>query len=324
MTATIQPAEWLRHIDREYLSTYIRGGGTAIKFAVPMEDGLRADLFAGLAVIGNRAGYLAVNINAAETKVHMVDELFFRTAEQIPWTKLSRMAIAKIAAESGYSWADNGDEPLYGRLAEENRLEPQLLLIEMKQAIWKKVFKQRNLSKDFRVAMTHLCIAELTGGPDGATAIQALTDWLTGRNRAVSAVKPFQIFRKINRATGRHFYESLANWVRFAGYPGMVILLDAQRVTLARNPKDNGLFYSKAAVMDSYEVLRQFIDAADQLNGCLLTVVPDIAFLEDHEHGRGIGAYNALKFRVFDEVRDKRLVNPMTSLARISASERGV
>ncbi len=323
MTATIQPAEWLRYIDKEYLSTYIRGGGTAIKFAVPMEDGLRVDLFAGLAAIGNRAGYLAVNINAAETKVHMVDELFFRTAEQIPWTKLSRMAIAKIAVETGYSWVDKADGPLYGHLAEANQVEPQLLLMELKQAIWKKVFKQRNLSKDFRVAMTHLCIAELSGGPDGATAVQVLTEWLTGRNRAVSAVKPFQIFRKISRATGRHFYESLANWVRFAGYPGMVILLDAERVTLARNPRDNGLFYSKAAVLDTYEVLRQFIDAADQLNGCFLAVVPDIAFLEDQGQGRGIGAYEALKFRVFDEVRDKRLVNPMASLARISSSERG-
>lgn len=322
MTATIRPAEWLRFIEKEYLATYIRGGGSAIKFAVPMEDGLRSDLVGGLAAIGERSGYLVVKIDAGATKVHMVDELFFQTAEQMPWSKLSRKAIAAIAVESGYSWADKPNGPLYRHLAEANQVEPQMLLLDLKQAIWKKVFKQRNLSKDFRVAMTHLCIAELSGGQDGATAIQVLTDWLTGRNKAVSAVKPFQIFRRINRATGRYFYESLANWVRFAGYPGIVIVLDAERLMLARNPRDNGLFYSKAAVLDTYEVLRQFIDGADQLNGCFMTVVPALAFLEDQ--ARGIGAYEALKFRVFDEVRDKHLVNPMASLTRISANVRGM
>jgi hypothetical protein len=319
--ASIQPAEWLRHIGKEYLDTFIRDGGAAIKFAVPMDNALRPDLFEGLAAIGDQAGYLVVKINATETKVHMVDEIFFRIAEQIPWPILSRRVIAKLAAESGYSWVDSVDGPLYRDLADENHIDSQLLLLDLKKAIGNKVFKQNNLSKDFRVAMTHLCIAELSGGQDGATTIKALTDWLTGRNKAVSAVKPFQIFRKINRATARFFFESLVHWVRIAGYPGIVILLDAQRVMVARNPHDYGLFYSKAAVLDTYELLRQFIDATDQLDGCFITVVPDIAFLEDHS--RGIGAYEALKFRVFDEIRDKHLVNPMASLARISANVQG-
>jgi hypothetical protein len=63
-------------------------------------------------------------------------------------------------------------------------------------------------------------------------------------------------------------------------------------------------------------VLRQFIDGADQLTGCMLVVVPAVSFLEDHT--RGLGAYEALKFRVFDEVRDRRFVNPMASLVRLS------
>ena len=321
MTASIQPAEWLRYIGSEYLTTFIRDGGSAIKFAVPLDDALRVDLFDGLAAISDQAGYLVVKINAAETKVHMVDEIFFRTAEQIPWHILGCKVIAKLAAESGYSWVDAVDGPLYRGLADENQVDPQMLLLDLKKALGNKVFKQHSLSKDFRVAMTHLCIAELSGGQDGATTIKVLIEWLTGRNKAVSAVKPFQIFRKINRATARYFFESLVHWVRFAGYSGIVILVDAQRVMLARNPHDYGLFYSKAAVLDTYEVLRQFIDAADQLEGCFITVVPDIAFLEDHT--RGIGAYEALKFRVFDEIRDKHLVNPMASLARISATVQG-
>lgn len=319
MTASIQPAEWLRFAEQEYLGSFIRDGGSAIKFAVPFDDALRPVLFSGLAGISDRAGYLVVMMNAAETRIHLVDEIFFRTAEQVPWHILSQKVIARLAAECGYSWVDNADAPLYQRLAERNQVDPQMLLLDLKKAIGNKVFKQHSLSRDFRVAMTHLCLAELAGGQDGEITIKVLTDWLTGHNKAVSAVKPYQIFRKINRATARYFFQSLIHWLRLAEYPGMVMLLDAQRVMLARNPRDAGFFYSKAAVLDSYEVLRQFIDGADQLEGCFIVVIPHIDFLQDHT--RGLSAYEALKFRVFDEIRDKSLVNPMASLVRIAATQ---
>ncbi len=322
MTASIGAGEWLGFTQREYLATFLREGGSAVKFAVPLEEGLRDALIDGIADIADKAGYLVVKIHAAETKVHMADEIFFRAASQVPWRTLSQMAIARLAAESGYAWVEDGDEPLYLRLAAKNGIDPQLLLLDLKKAIGEKVLKQRNLSRDFLVAMTQLCIAELGGGPDGATATGAITDWLTGRNKAVSAVKPYQIYRKINRATARYFFESTVHWLRFAGYPGMVAILDAQRITLApRQPRDERLYYSKAAVLDAYEVLRQFIDGTDRLEGFFLAAIPDAAFLEDE--ARGLSAYEALKFRVFDEVRDRNLVNPMASLARIGASGRG-
>jgi hypothetical protein len=71
-------------------------------------------------------------------------------------------------------------------------------------------------------------------------------------------------------------------------------------------------------MFDAYEVLRQFIDATDELKGLLMILTPTIEFLDLDSGGRGLGAYEALKFRVFDEVRDQRLVNPMTSLVRIA------
>jgi hypothetical protein len=197
-----------------------------------------------------------------------------------------------------------------------------MLLLELKQAIGRRVFKEHKLSKDFRVAMTHMCLAQLSGGQDGATTTKVLVEWLTGRNKAISVLKPYQIFRKINRATARYFFQAMVEWIRMAGYPGVVIILDAARVMLARNPHDQNHHYTKAAVLDAYEVLRQFIDGADELTGCFLVVVPAASFLEDHN--RGLGAYEALKFRVFDEVRDRRLVNPMASLVRLSHTPKDV
>ncbi len=321
MTTSITPAEWLSFIDKEYLGAFVRDGGAAIKFAVPLDDAWRLEIFDGLTKLAEQAGYSVIKISAAETRIHMADEIFFRTAEQVPWRLLSRRFVAKLAADSGYVWTDDLDDPLYVRLAERNQVDPQMLLLDLKKAIGEKVLKEPKLSRDFRVAMTHLCIAELSGGQDGATTVQILTDWLTGRNKAISAIKPYHIFRKIHRTTARFFFESMVRWLRATAYPGMVILIDAQRVMLARNPHDLGVFYSKAAVLDTYEVLREFIDGTDNLEGFFMVVVPDVSFLEDQS--RGIGAYEALKFRVFDEIRDRNLVNPMASLARVAASAAG-
>lgn len=321
MTASITPSQWLSFIDREYLGSFVRDGGCAIKFAVPLDEACRPELFDGLTRLAGQAGYSVAKISAAETRIHMADEIFFRTAEQVPWQALSRRFLAKLAADSGYEWTDDAEGPLYIRLAERNQVDPQMLLLDLKKAIGTTVLKERKLSRDFRFAMTHLCTAELTGGEDGATTVRILTDWLTGRNKAVSAVKPYQIFRKIHRTTARFFFQSMVHWLRVTAYPGIVILLDAQRVTLARDPDELGLFYSKAAVMDAYEVLRQFIDAADNLEGFFMVAVPDVGFLEDH--GRGVSAYEALKFRIFDEIHDRNLVNPMASLARIAAAHSG-
>jgi hypothetical protein len=317
VTATITPLEWLNFISREYLGTFVRDGGAAIKFAVPFENSCRPELLDGLARLAEQAGYLVVKISAADTRVHMADEFFFRTAEQLPWQLLTRRFLAKLATGLRYEWTEDLDGPLYMRLAGTNHVDPQMLLLDLKRAIGTTVFKEGRLSRDFRIAMTHLCIAELTGGQDGATTVRILTDWLTGRNKAVSAVKPYNIFRKINRTTARFFFESMVHWLRVTAFPGIAILLDAQRVMLARNPEDPGLFYSKAAVLDTYELLRQFIDGESNLEGFFMVVVPDVSFLEDHS--RGLSAYEALKFRVFDEIHDRNLVNPMASLARIVA-----
>ncbi len=84
------------------------------------------------------------------------------------------------------------------------------------------------------------------------------------------------------------------------------------------------MHYTKAGRLDAYELLRQFVDATDRLRGLLLVVVPAQEFLDDSPVGYGIGEYQALYFRVFDEIRDRELVNPMATLVRLSSTARGV
>ena len=71
--------------------------------------------------------------------------------------------------------------------------------------------------------------------------------------------------------------------------------------------------------MEHYELLREFIDGIDHLDGALFVVVTSSEFLEDgsDRRSRGYGIYQALHTRVMDDVRDHNRVNPIATLIRL-------
>jgi len=319
MSNSLSYQDWIEVVRTEYLDTFIKDGGSAIKFAVPIEDNIRSLMFQRVNRIASELEYLVTEIDSKQTKVHMMDEVFFRIAEQIDWETLAHQVIDNFTKELGYDLPAQGDgRPILKRISDQSGIDVVILRGQLNRQLSEKVFKHRGLAKDFRVAMVQLCMSVISGGSDGANAIQVLTDWLTGRNRRVSAVKPFMIFSPITRTNARHMFESLLNWIHFVGHTGLVLLLDTSRVTVSRNPRDGHFFYTRPSVLDSYEVLRQFIDSVDKLRGCLILVSPDIEFLSEETRDRGYGSYDALKFRVVDEIRDRQIVNPLSSLVRIS------
>ena len=321
MTNSLPCQDWVQTIKTEYLDDFIREGGSAIKFAVPVDAGARPVLFTQLTHAAHDGNYLTAQVDASLTRVHMAHEVFFRIAEQIEWRSIARQVVRQLARECDYDMPeDDGGGPLRAEIAERNEIDPGMVIRVLRPRLSDQVFRHPGLAKDFRVAMTNLCEAELSGGPEGeGTTTDVLTSWLTGRNRRIGPVKPYGIFNTITRTNARHMFESLLNWIRFAGYPGLLVLLDISRVTLNRRVGDGSLYYTRAAVLDAYEVLRQFIDAIERLQGCLIVVSPDVEFLSEEPRERGFGAYDALKFRVVDEIHDRRLVNPMSSLVRLSA-----
>ena len=323
MTNSISYRDWVEFIKTEYLESFIREGGSSIKFAVPMEDGIRPALFRDVKLIAEDLDYWVAEVNSKDTRIHMMHEIFFKIAEQIDWESLAQQVIGNLAKESGYNMPADEGGPLLERIAEQSGIDPILLRGQLNRQLSEQVFRHRGLAKDFRVAMVQLCMAKLSGGEDGANTLQVLTDWLTGRNRRISAVKPYAIFNTINRTNARYMFESLINWVRFVGHSGLLMMLDISRITISRNPRDGYFYYTRASVVDSYEVLRQFIDSIDRLQGCLILVSPDVDFLSEETHERGFGAYEALKFRIVDEVRDRQLVNPMSSLIRLRGDAQG-
>ena len=319
MSDTIPLHDWLRHLDVEYVSTFIKDGGASIKFAV-LEENRKLEFSEVMEGRCTELEYAVVKLDAVETKVHMPQDVFFGLAKQVDWRFLARRMIVRLAGGIGYDV--NAISPsetmnVFGAIAKINGLESQSVLHELRRELETGVTKEYRMDKDFRVAMTSLCLCENVR-PDQEYSGQPLIDWLTGMNTRLSSVKSFFINTGINRTTARHFIESALFWFRHVGYAGSVIVLDHSRILLPKNPKDGSRYYTKAMVMDHYELLREFIDGTDQLAGTLVVIVTNSAFLDEDPRSKGFGIYQALRTRIMDDVRDKHLVNPVASLVRLS------
>ena len=318
---TIPVEDWLRHIDSEYLSTFVKGGGSSVKFAVVSDDALPG-LRDAVAERGAARDYVFVSLDATRLRVHMPQDIFFELARQVDWRSLARRVILRLAAERNYAVEGidpGGDGDVFDAIAGANDLESQFLLSEIRPAIQERVFRNANMARDFRVAMTQLCLQE-GRRLDGEYGGQPLLDWLTGANTRVSPVRQFSIYTGINRTTGRYCIESALHWIRQAGHAGTVILLDNRRVTVVRNPRDGLRYYTRAMAVDHYELLREFVDEVDRLAGTLMLVATGPGFVDDEPgaRSRGFGIYEALKTRVMDDVRDRNRINPVAALVRLS------
>lgn len=315
MSNTIPIQEWLRFIDSEYLSTFIKDGGASVKFAVTPEQ-KKPELYSALKAQCQELDYIFVELDAISSRVHMPQDIFFALAKQIDWRLLARRMVLRLAEERGFivdeiDLTDNS-ENIFRALGHTNSLEARFILQDLRRAIEAKVYKNQQMARDFKVAMTHLCTNMGSG-----ESTQPLLDWLTGVNTRIGNVRTFYIRTSINRTTARHFIESAMYWVRHVGFAGTVVLLDNTRVTVGRNPKDEKRYYTRAMTIDHYELLREFIDDVDRLTGTMITVVTNNDFVDDHSI-RSWKIYPALQTRIMDDVRDRNLINPVAALMRLS------
>ena len=317
-------ADWLDHLDREYLDTFVKEGGSAVKFVVA-DAQCRADLIRQLVRTGEERGYLVLTADAAEHRFHMPQDLFFAMAAQVDWRRAARRFIIRLAQDEGFltdgvdaTQEGAAQEGVFQAIADRAGIHAGFLFTSLTPPLQRRVYSDRNMSKDFRVAMSHLCLHERA--PDQPFQGQAIIDWLTGRNTRMSNVKQYSIFTPVNRTTARHLLRSAFYWFRSAGYTGTMVLLDNERVTERLRPEDGSRYYTRAMTIDHYELLREFIDGADRLPATLMVICSGSYFLdqEDDRQSRGVGIYPALQTRIIDDVRDRTRQNPAAALCRLA------
>ncbi|MHB9130080.1 MAG: BREX system ATP-binding domain-containing protein [Armatimonadota bacterium] len=308
-------SEWVTLLREEYLASFIADGGAAVKIAmIPPE--MRADVMDTVTAAAD--GYLVARVDAAETKVHMIHQLFHAVARQVDWDALAdrwlraRLQANGIVIDPAQPLAD------MDAIARANGLPTPQLFGDVNRLVSNGIMSNFAMCKEFRTAMAMLCLGLVNPHHVTPTDAEVVKQWLVGERCNLGALKRMQIYQRIGRHNARLLLASLAGWAQQVGYRGLVLILDLSVVVDNELALMAPVRYSRAAVLDTYEVLRQCIDDIDELSHFLLVAIATPGLTDPHNTRRNVDNYTALKMRIVDDVHDVRRTNPLNALVRLT------
>jgi hypothetical protein len=315
--------DWIEATEANYLSDFIREGGASVKFAIAMPKESTEKLGNRIRERAVELGYLVSAVDSAKTRISSIDHVFGAIASQIDLTSIVDGLLGTLASANHWTIPDYFDDgAVANQIAEHNQLGVEIVSMDFKRLLQTQVMKNTFLARDFKIAMTQLALARLSGGDQYVVASETIRGWLGGEVKTLAQLKPYMIHAKVSKANARNIFGSFLTGLSLSGFPGLVVTLDiSQLMDPEKNPER--INYTKSALLDAYEVLREFIDATDDLEHLLLVVTAPQSFLDLDTNGRGIGRYQALKARVYDEVRDRNYANPMSALIRVGSENSG-
>lgn len=320
MTTTIKLDEWLPIIKKEYLQDFISKGGSAVKFAIPTNGIETQQLSAEFHKIAGEEGFHYIFVDTAIAQIHKIENLFFAVARQMDWDNLAYDYLRQLLADKHVLPAK--EDFNIEKIAELNGRDVREMHPLINNLLTKHLYRNYDMSQEFRIAMLRLCQHQLDPESVSVELCNLIKSWLKGEKMPISALKTALIFQKIGRHNARHMLFSLSHLLRVTRTKGLVIMLDISRYLKDKRPAepDGTFYYSTTAVLDCYEVLRQFIDGTDESKHLFILVMAPIQFLDPDNVKRGINAYDALKLRIWDEVYDQVRANPLSSLVRIAST----
>jgi hypothetical protein len=322
--ATLSPHDYLDFLAKEYLASYVGRGGAAVKLMVVGGEDTARTLADGLTTLGD--GFAHATVDAAAVRIHMIDQLFAAVARQLDWVSLAGAAVRDAYERVGFPAPlrpGAAPEPTVpdltvAEVAAYHEVDPTELYRSVRRELEHRVLGDVTIGHEFRVAMLRLCQERLGRGDVHEDERAAVLAWLHGHKVPASELRKVSLHTRVARHNARSLLVSLTRWLRRVGRSGLVLQLDLERLAVARRPPAglrDGVYYTKAAALDAYEVLRQLIDSTDEFEGLLVAVLlpPDLVT----DEVRGLPAYTALQLRVADEVRDRHRPNPYATLVRI-------
>lgn len=312
----MSPQEWLKVLKTAYLQGFIRQGGSAVKFVVVEEAQETKPVTYGVGELSREEGFVTIQTDSRRTKVQLIDLLFREMARQIDWDALAFDYVKKLVKENQRRIHELREECRWSSLASLNGCDEATMQRDINSWLEGTLFQDFQMSREFRLAMIQLCLAQMESPETQSKEATAIKAWLRGELKQMATLKKLLIFEKVNRSNARDLIASFAHWVRLQGKPGVVLTIDISAFMGGKGDGSPTLNYSPSAVMDAYEMLRQFIDGCDEIEGLLVVVVTSQAFLSNQR--LGLNRYEALKLRIWDDVRDKTRQNPFAPMVRLT------
>lgn len=308
--------DYARFLADEYLAGYLPAGGGSVKLVVAGDADVADRFERALRDAAAGVECPVVSVSAESTKIHLIDQVFFALARQIDWDEVAAAVV--VAAYDAINFPATEGRLTVAEVALDHDVDARELHRDVRRRLQRSLLHDNTLPRELRRALLRLAQAHLGERDASPAEAQVVRDWLVGEPLALRDLREVLIYGRIGRHNARDLLTSVGGLLLRAGHRGLVLHLDLTRLAEARRPavpERTGIYYSKMAVLDAYELLRQLIDATDDLVGLLVVAVVPPELVTDEN--RGLPSYAALQLRVADEVRDRRRANPYASLVRL-------
>ncbi|HEY3266205.1 MAG TPA: BREX system ATP-binding domain-containing protein [Armatimonadota bacterium] len=310
-------ADWVSLLNQEYLADFVASGGASVKIAVAAP----ATIPAAIRAVGDAAAaanYVTVSVDARRAKVYMIHQVFHEAALQVDWDALTERWVRTRLPAAGIRLPEGVPLDAAEAIAEANEMSGGEFLASAKRIIRNGIIHDYSMCKEFRIAMASLCTASVDPQDVAPTDADVVRQWLRGEKPNLAALKRLEIYQRIGRHNARLLLGSLAVWLARTGYAGLTLLADISAVVADAPEEGQPIRYTRATILDTYEVIRQFIDDTDELSHIMTVFFAGPGFADSPK--RGISNYSALRMRVADDVRDRDRANPLNAMVRLDAA----
>ena len=161
----LAPELWLKTLQDEYLSEFVRAGGSAVRVISGAPETLEK---ARAAVLDSarRDGYYVADLDSSQPNAqgkrpdfHRIDKFYFAVTRGVDWKAWAAEQAKQYLHSRGIYLAENRDLRDLDGIAKDNEREPQDLLNQYQAEFATPLLRDHGLSVEFRVLRRTLSVA---------------------------------------------------------------------------------------------------------------------------------------------------------------------
>jgi hypothetical protein len=240
----LAPDLWLKTLQDEYLSEFIRAGGSAVRVVSGTPEVLEATR-RNVLEPAQRDGYYIADLDTGKPDeqgkrpdYHRIEKFFFAVTQGVDWKAWAAEQARQYLQSRGIYLAEGRALNDLDGIARDNEREPQDLLNQYQAEFATPQLRDHGLSVEFRAAVTALGRAQLIPDAMSPTVEEVLLAWLAGRTLpgAATALKRVGIYERVQQANARYLLASFCHWLPKTGHSGLVVTLDFRPYEYKRIP----------------------------------------------------------------------------------------
>lgn len=291
--------------DRYYFDSYIKEGGSKIRFITGKKGCGKSHLLSLLSYEAADRGYFTASLDARQVNLFDFKDIFLSVMEHVDTAMLAKRIASAVAAKLGHDWKAEDGKSFQDYLSDSGRgdsLVSAEIKTELRRSLLGNSHIDHNMATVFSLlAGVHLGCFELSGAE-----IDLADRWLAGdTSMKVKELKTIGLAPyKIDKYNARNMLRSLAELLHMAGFSGMLITFDNVE-TIVTGKREMGVNYTKKRRDDTYESIRDIVDDIDNFRYTMFIFAFDRILLDDEKNG--LKTYQALWLRIQNEIVSSRL-----------------